>query len=254
MTTQVKYTWQFCFSIILVFNLCVCTAQVKDSIASKSIVLDAAAKVAVDSFTKKADSISILLKKKKFTINKLYVGMDPSKLVFNLFDSSKTRIEGHCDVHINKNVIVNTTFGYVNARLNNARLNMNTNSIGASADVCKSLFSKMGAYDFDFAFIGVGYGFSLSRISDINYNISDLWGTYSGTIPATTKGLHWLQLSAGFMMQLHPKVHAGWRVHGKAILNQSNLQDVAPLYSAPYGAGDKATIFGYNLMLSYRIK
>jgi hypothetical protein len=256
MTTQAKYIWQFCFSVIAFFSVCICDAQVKNAKALKSLVVDSTANKSVlaDSLIKKSDSIVVLSNKKRFTINKLYVGIDPSKLVYNLFDSKKTRIEGHFDAHINKNIIVNGTLGYVNARLNNDRLIMNTNSVGAAVDVCRSLFPKMGEYDLDFAYIGVGYGFSFSRISAIDYKITDLWGTYSGTVPASNKGLHWLQLSAGFMMQVLPRIHAGWRVHGKALLNQSSLQDVAPLYSAPYGAGDKATIFGYNLMLSYRLK
>jgi hypothetical protein len=245
MTIQVKHIWQFCFSIFVVCGTLLSTAQIKDS--SKAIPLTK------DSTISKSDSLLALPKKKRFMVQHLYLGIDPSKLVFNFFDSTKTRIEGHFDVHLNKNIIVNTTFGYVNAQLNNNKLVMSSNSAGATVDVCRSLFPKMGNFDLDFAFVGIGYGFSLNRISNISYSFSDLYGTYTGTVPASTKGLHWVQLSAGFMMQLKPKIHAGWRINGRALLNQSALLNVAPLYSAPFGAGDKSTVFGYNLMISYRL-
>jgi hypothetical protein len=246
MIIQIRLILQLFFSVIFSTLFLVVEAQVKDS-------LNAVPKKS-DSTTVSPDSVLAIKHTTKLNIRRMYVGLDPAKLVVNLFDSSKTRVEGHYDVHINKSLVVNTTFAYVNASLDNSRITMNSNSVGATIDACKSLFAQMGVDDLDFVYVGAGLGFSVNSISEVRYNITDAWGTYNGIIPASTKTQQWAQLSAGFVMQVLPRFHLGWRVYGRALLNNSSGSTIAPLFSAPFGPGDRPTNFGYNLMLTYRVR
>jgi hypothetical protein len=237
--TTAKLICGFICSKLLV--LLACTYAVGQVASDSTAVLDTSAQAGKHSF--------LLLQKPLH----LYLGADPVKALWNMATPGRLRVEGHMDAYYGKNIIINSTFGFANGNYSNATLSYSTNSIGADVTVCRSLFSAMGNYDLDGAFVGIGYGASYNRIGSVDYKITDVWGTTTGSLPASNMLLHWLQLSAGFMVQITPRLHAGWRVYGRSLVNGKRLSNIAPIYTAPFGTGDKVTVFAYNFFATRRL-
>jgi hypothetical protein len=183
----------------------------------------------------------------------LYVGLDPVKAVWNIATPDRLRAEAHADAYFAKNIIINSTLGFSKASYASTNLSYKTTSLGGDISVCRSLFPAMNKYDLDGAFVGIGYGLAYNRIGAVQYQISDLWGTQSGVLPPSNMVLHWVQLTAGFGVQISMRTHLGWRVYGRSIVNARRITEIAPIYTAPYGAGDKLSVFAYNFFATLRL-
>jgi hypothetical protein len=177
-------------------------------------------------------------------------GIDAVKALYNLADFSTQRLDGNAVLRYKSNLVLNCNAGFAFSNYKSSIINYNSSSIGLSIDACRNLFGKMGTSDNDIAFVGIGYGVAINRIGEVDYTIIDQWGTQQGTVDGQTKITHWMQLAAGFDVQLHKRLYAGWRVYGRAILNSGAMQDIAPLYIATYGQGDRVSTFGYSFVVS----
>jgi hypothetical protein len=183
----------------------------------------------------------------------LYVGIDAAKLVYNLLDSNRLRIETYAELFLKNKNWITANVGFANAKFSSTALQYSSQSSGVLVGYAKSLFPFISDKDMDNAFIGFGYGFALNRVGEATYTISDIWGTTTGITPANTNVAHFAELDAGFRMAITKRFMLGWRIQGKTILNAKVFKTIAPIYIANYGAGDKSTIFGYNLMATWRI-
>jgi hypothetical protein len=183
----------------------------------------------------------------------LYVGIDAAKLAYNLFDSNRLRIETCAELFLKNKNWITANVGFANAKFSSTALQYNSQSSGVLIGYAKSLFPFISDKDMDNAFIGVGYGFAVNRVGEATYTITDIWGTTTGITPANTNVAHFAELHAGFRMAITKRLMLGWRIQGKTLLNAKVFTNISPIYIANYGAGDKSTIFGYNLMATWRI-
>lgn len=202
-----------------------------------------------------ADSIAPSKKIFKFTPPKhYYAGLDVIKLGYNIFDNQKTRIETFVEAPLKKNNWLVGSLSYANSTISNTAISYNTQSTGVTIGVLKNLFTPMFTRDNDNTFIGISYGLAQNLISDVQYQIKDIWGTSNGSIANKKVFAHWLELNAGFRIEIKKNILLSWRIAGKTLINQKALQSIAPLYIAPYGTGDKVGTFGFNFLVLFKLK
>jgi hypothetical protein len=210
------------------------------------------AKVVPDSMAPKKVQIPFY-KKIAAPPTNLFVGIDAAKLIYNFADPITTRIEATLDAEAKNNKWYYATIAYANGKVSNSVINYQSNSIGASLGVSKSWFGKMTPTDKDNGFIGLGLGAAYNRIGTAQYTITDIWGTSNGAIAATNKWSYWVELGAGYRIELFPKVLVSTRIFGRSLINQNSLLGIAPIYVAPYGKGNKVSNFGYLFNISYQL-
>jgi hypothetical protein len=63
-----------------------------------------------------------------------------------------------------------------------------------------------------------------------------------------------MEVTGGMRVELVKGLMAGWNVRGKFLLNTADFRDLAPLYVAGYGRGEKNAVFDFNLYLGYAIR
>jgi Domain of unknown function (DUF6048) len=243
------------FNFFISLSICVCLGNV--CAAQSNSKSDSMMAPNTPIVPASADSTSMIKPKKNnwlsYQPTAYFIGIDAAKTIYNLFDPKRVRLETSLDMCLpNKNwLCVNAS--YVNASFSSPSLAYNSNSSGLLLAMHKSLFPFINSIDKDNGFIGLGYGVSINDIGEAQYTISDIWGESKGTVGAKTNTAHFVELNAGFRMAVKPRWIVGWRIQGKAMINGKTFRSIAPVYIANYGSGDKSAIFGYNLMVCYRI-
>jgi hypothetical protein len=119
----------------------------------------------------------------------------------------------------------------------------------------KSLLVRLSPEDWDGAFAGVRYGYAPVRRGEATFSTRDtVWGVTSGTIPALTKGVSWMEITGGVRVEIVNQVQLGWTVRGKFLFSQSAFTDLRPSFIAGYGQGDKNTVFDFNVWVAYALR
>lgn len=195
-----------------------------------------------------------LAKSKKFSLpNRYIVGLDIIKIARLPFDSARQALDFFAEAPLKKNVWLTANLGWSNSKFQNDKVKFNSSATAVSLQISQAFFPFNFLKDDDNAFAGLGYGLSLAKAGKAEYTIVDPWGTYTGALNARSKFVHWVEISAGFRMQITRHFMAGWRIQGKSAINPNAFRgSVTPSYIALYGTGDKSTNFNYNLMLGYR--
>lgn len=180
------------------------------------------------------------------------VGTDITKWVADIAQQKYFTFEVQADATFRKNLYLATELGYANSKVQNEVLAFDANNIFLSFGVDKTILHKEQESDFDNAFIGIRYGMSLVNRSAANYVIQDpVWGNTSGTIVARNFFAHWLELNAGFRLEVKKNIFAGWNVRFRTFINPDNFKQLPPAYLAGYGRADKNTAMGYNFYILY---
>ncbi len=229
----------------LCFSITTINAQdipaVKDSVVAKK-----------DTLIKKEKRV-VKFVKKQLQPKHLFIGIDVPKAILAATLKNRVVVEGIVETELTTRNWLTLQLGYANDNFDTYKLAYNTNTIGGLIGFNKTLFSFAGNYDYDNAFIGLGYGVSYTRIGDAKYNITDIWGTTSGTVPASNKLAHFAELNFGTRLYIAKGFIIGWRLQTKALLNNKNFANIAPLYIANYGNGDRATSINFNIMLTKKL-
>jgi Domain of unknown function (DUF6048) len=230
-------------------------SALKDSIAMPKIPSNDTLKTIVDSVQKATDS-NILKKPKwykSWTPIGIYIGADVAKIALSIANKNNTKIESIIDIYCKNTNWIGINVGYTNATFTSANLKYASQSSGLLFTIQKSLFPFVYKSDRDNAFIGIGYGIAFNRIGQATYDINDIWGATNGVIDANINTAHFVELNAGFRMAITNRIMIGWRMQGKTILNSKVFSDISPITIANYGSGDKGSVFGYNLAVTYRV-
>lgn len=180
------------------------------------------------------------------------IGVDASKFLSSTIAQNYDMMEFVIDANYKNNLILSTEFGFGNSEINNAYLSYKSNNVFGRIGIDKTLFNKEFQGDMDNAFVGVRYGFGLINRGEANYIVqSTIWNDEIGTIPSTNFMAHWLELTAGFKMELKKNIFIGWNIRMKTFINPKKFEQLPPSYLAGYGRADKNTAFGYNFYIMY---
>lgn len=212
------------------------------------------AKAAGQSTQKAVDTVQspVAVKPKIPTFTHFRVGIDLSKFVASALQKNYDVIEGNLETHYKKDIYYAAEFGWGSSEVNNDYLNYKSSNIFLKAGIDKTFFTPEFAGDLDNAFIGVRYGAAYIRRGAGTYHIEDpVWGNTEGQVDATSFFAHWLELDAGFRIEILKNVFTGWNARFRTFINPSQFEQLPPSYVAGYGRGDKNTAFGYNFYLMY---
>jgi Domain of unknown function (DUF6048) len=248
----------FCINVIICCLYCInvfsqTANDIKDTIKKEAV---GNTNLTLKKLTKTSDTIAI--KNNNVLGNWMpvayYVGIDAAKAVYNIVDKDRLRLECLTEAFLKNTNWFTIQVGMANAKFASNLLQYSSNSSGMLLSTSKSLFPFNNATEMDNAFVGIGYGVATNQISEAKYKIADVWGVTNGVIPSSNKIAHFAELNLGFRVGITQRLMASWRIQGKAILNNNNFNSIAPIYIANYGSGDKSTSFGYNFVLTYRVK
>lgn len=199
------------------------------------------------------DTTSVKKEKVKLPTFDFYrIGFDITKIIASLSQSDYNVFEGQLDVHYKANLFLDLEFGHGNSKVNNQYLSYKSSNTFIRVGIDKTFFGSEFKGDFDNAFVGVRYGLSTVTRGDATYYVYDqIWGNRTGTIPSSKFLAHWLELNAGFRMELVKRIFVGWNMRFKTLVNASKFELLPPSYLAGYGRGEKRTAFGYNFYVLY---
>jgi hypothetical protein len=142
--------------------------------------------------------------------------------------------------------------GYAQSSLTTDKLQYQTKNAFVSVGPDKTLFNRLFPGDIENAIVGIRYGMSWVQRADAQYTIADsIWGNAQGIVPSTSFFCHWIELNAGFRLEVKKNFFAGWNIRFRGMLNQQKLKELPPAYLAGYGAGEKPTSLGYNFYVMY---
>lgn len=180
------------------------------------------------------------------------VGVDISKWVTRFIQSNYKTAEMQIDRRLRQNVYGAIEMGYAHASLTTEKLRYQTKNAFVSVGPDKTLFNRLFPGDIENAMVGMRYGMSWVQRADAQYTIADsIWGNTQGMVPSTSFFCHWIELNAGFRLEVKKNIFAGWNIRFRGMLNQQKLKELPPDYIAGYGSGEKPTSLGYNFYVMY---
>ncbi len=215
------------------------------------------AQTVIDSTATKADSTLIIAdstsKPKVKPYHALIIGVDAVKGLYNLLDTNKTRLEFVGEYKWKKSTWLQAEYGLATAKYKGANLQYNSTSTGITLGLSKSFFEGKARKDVDNAFVGVQFGAAINSSRNVSYIINDLWGENVGTFPNRTSLVYWSGLVGGFRFKVTKQLVMGWRAKVKVLINPGTFTDVAPIYIALYGKGDRPALFDYNMYICWHL-
>ena len=201
------------------------------------------------------DEDSVEVKKPKIkepTFTYYRIGLDVSKLVASVAQKNYKVVEAQLDTRYKRDLFFALELGTGNSVVENEYITYKSSNSFARVGLDKTFFRADFKQDMDNAFIGLRYGIAAIKRSASTYNIYDaVWGNTSGTIDGANFVAHWLEINAGFRLEIVKNIFAGWNIRAKTFINPRKFEKLPPAYVAGYGRGDKNTAFGYNFYILY---
>ncbi len=178
------------------------------------------------------------------------LGVDLSKFLASPLAPAYNAYEFSFDTHYKKDLWLAADFGWGKSRVNNDNIAFNSRNFFLRLGLDKTFFNQEFKGDLDNAFIGLRYGMAYVHRAEATYAIKDtVWGNTSGSVAGADFLAHWIELGAGFRLELVKNIFLGWNIRAKTFVNPSTFKELPPAYIAGYGRGEKNTAFGYNLFL-----
>ena len=182
----------------------------------------------------------------------LSLGVDIYHPVMNQFVSGRSGIDFSLDYYTRHDIYVVAEGGFGTSKVNYSNLQYNTSNSFYRAGVNRSLVLRQDSTDWNNMFIGFRGAAAAIHRGPASYVVTDsLWGNETGSQPGKDFVAAWLELCLGVRVQLFGSVSAGWTISGKFMMNGKSFSDLAPLYIAGYGRGDKNSSFDFDFYLSY---
>jgi hypothetical protein len=161
------------------------------------------------------------------------------------------------DYYLRKEVYLVAEGGWGGSEVNYDFLKYNTKNNYVTFGINKSLLKRTSSKDWDMAFMGVRLGFADIQRSSANYQITDtLWSNQiiSKSLPGENLLGYWVEVTGGMRVELAKHFFLGWTIRGRFLMSASAFSQLAPLYIAGYGTGDKNSVFDFNFYATYAIR
>jgi hypothetical protein len=205
--------------------------------------------------TTATDTTEVKVKKKDLAGHQLCIGADIFHPIIGIWQKDRSAYEIAADYYLRNEYFAVCELGWGSSEMNYPDLKYSTTNQFLRAGFNKSVLTREKPSDWDMMLIGFRLGAAAINRSTANYTIIDsLWGNSPGTTNGKTFGALWVEITAGMRVELVKGFCAGWNIRGKFLMNGAAFKDLAPLYVAGYGRGDKNSIFDFNMYLSYAIR
>lgn len=175
--------------------------------------------------------------------------------VVNTLGDARTGYEFAADYYWKNEMYWVAEGGFGSSKADYTDLKYTADSRFIRAGFNKMLLPRDTPNDWGGMLLGLRVGAAGITRSAASYIITDtVWGNTTGTVPGKSFGGYWMEITGGMRIELVKGLMAGWNIRGKFLLNTASFKDLAPLYVAGYGRGDKNAVFDFNLYLGYAIR
>ena len=234
--STLKYLFTPIFSLLL---LCLAIAAHGQATADTTSAADTAVEV------HKIDSAG----------HQLCIGVDIVRPIENAFVSDRIGYEFQADYYLHNELYLAAEGGWGSSTVTYTDLKYNTRNTFYRLGFNKILLARENKKDWGGMFMGLRLAMAPISRSAANYTVIDsVWGNGSGSLGPKEITSFWMEVTGGVRVELVKGLMAGWNIRGKFMLNNKQLKDLAPLYIAGYGRGDKNAVFDFNFYLSYAIR
>lgn len=187
--------------------------------------------------------------------HQLRIAFDLSKPVLNVLLDTRTSYEVAIDYYIGRELYAVAEGGFGTARQEYDDLRYTSRNAFVRAGLDKSLLVRLAPNDWDMASIGVRFAYAPVRRGEAAFTTRDtVWGSTTGTVPAVSRGIHWMEIVGGMRVEILPKIQVGWNIRGRFLFSQNAFTDLRPSFIAGYGQGDKNTVFDFNVWVVYALR
>ena len=195
------------------------------------------------------------MKKKELAGRQLCIGVDVARPVFNNLVPDKFGYEFQADLYTRGEFYLAAEGGWGGSTVSYTDLKYTTTNNFLRFGFNKSILQRDRPTDWDMMFIGMRLGAADVNRSPATFTVLDsVWGNRTGSSSGKNFLAYWAELTGGMRVELVKGLFAGWNFRAKFILNGKSFNDLAPLYIAGYGKGDKNVAFDFNLYVSYGIR
>jgi hypothetical protein len=203
-----------------------------------------------------ADTSKPIPKTREQTDHQLAFSFDVSQPIINAAISYRQGYEFAIDYYLKKELYASLEGGFGSATVGYDNLKYTSNNSFVRGGVSRCILTRLSASDWDAAFIGARLGVGFINRSKATFHVDDtLWGrTLDATSAAQSFTGYWFELTAGMRVELVKHFFVGYIVRGKFLLNTSAFQELAPIYVAGYGRGDKNAVFDFNFYVTYALR
>jgi hypothetical protein len=175
--------------------------------------------------------------------------------IINLMGDSRNGYEFSADYFWKNELYFVAEGGFGSSKANYDNLKYEASSSFLRLGFNKVLLPRDRPDDWSGMLLGLRLGAAAISRTTAAYVVTDtVWGSTSGTVGGKNFGGYWMEVTGGMRVELVKGLMAGWNVRGKFLLNTADFRDLAPLYVAGYGRGEKNAVFDFNLYLGYAIR
>ena len=202
------------------------------------------------------DTVKPEVKKPDKSGRHLSIGVDAYHLVYNHFVPNQSGYEFTADYYLKNDLYVALEGGLGSSDVTYSNLQYHTANGFMRFGVNRSLLLRTDSADWNNMFIGARLAAANVTRGNAAYTINDsVWSNSpnTGSVAGRPFDAYWVELLTGVRVKLVGNISACWNVRAKFMLNSRSFQDLAPLYIAGYGRGDKNSVFDINFFLWYSI-
>lgn len=218
-----------------------------------AVVITDSASTIMDTDKENSDTLQVKKaeKVKEKHLQYFRVGVDVSKVVRSALTDRYSTAEFLVESIWKEKLHYVLEGGYATSK-NDSNISFTASSVFVRVGFDKYFFGKLYKADLDNAFVGARIGGAYNKRGEA---IAKLWDPYYGN-STITKGpasqlLYWIELTAGFRMEVAKNIFLGWNVRGKTFINPKKTQELTPEYIAGYGIARKQPNFDYNFYFLY---
>ena len=196
-----------------------------------------------------------LPKKGEIGGRQLVLGTDIILPVRSYFETQRKGYEFQADYYLHGEIYLAAEGGWGSSNVNYTDLKYTTSNQFVRLGFNKVLLPREDSTDWGGLLLGMRLGMASIHRSAVSYTVIDsLWGSNNGSLGTRQFNGYWVEINAGVRVELVKGLLAGWMIRGKFLLNNKDFKDLAPLYVAGYGRGDKNAVFDFNFYLSYAVR
>ncbi len=185
----------------------------------------------------------------------LRIGIDLSRPLIAALDADRVGFELAADYSAGKSLYYVAEGGWGRVRYSYPDLSYTAAAPFLRVGVDKGLLVRISPTDWDGMTIGARYGLAVVSRREATYTtVNPVWGSTAGTVPAETRAVHWVEVTAGARLEVYRNVFAGWNVRGKALLKQNVFSSLRPASVPGFGAADRNTAFDFSLYIHYAFR
>ena len=184
----------------------------------------------------------------------LSLNLDLYHPVMSMTSSQKSGYEFAADYYTNHDLYVVAEGGWGSSKVDYPDLKYKTKNNFARFGVNRTLLYRYDSSDWDNLFIGARLSAADIQRTNANFVVTDtFWGPGSGATPGKDFMAYWIEIVLGVRVSVMKDVFLGWTFRAKFMLNGRSFNDLAPIYIAGYGRGDKNSAFDFDFYLTYSI-